>query len=108
VKRYDIGWHLLLILILIGLLLSFRPPANAFDGSKVLPSSDQDKIDAYIQSRMRIDHIPGLALGVVRGDQVVYLKGYGIAGSDGRPVTPQTPFIIVSSSKSFTGRRSSC
>lgn len=94
--------HHLPILILIGLLLSFCPPANAIAGIKVLPSSDQEKIDAYIQSRMRIDHIPGLALGVVRGDQVVYLKGYGIAGRDGRAVTPQTPFIIGSSSKSFT------
>ena len=94
--------HLLPILILIALLLSLRPPAIALAGSTVLPSSDQDKIDAYIQSRMRIAKIPGLALGVVRGDQVVYLKGYGIAGPDGRVVTPQTPFIIGSSSKSFT------
>src|SRR5512138_2868748 len=51
---------------------------------------------------MRAAHIPGLALGVVRGDKVVYLKGYGIAGPDGRAVTPQTPFILGSSSKSFT------
>jgi CubicO group peptidase (beta-lactamase class C family) len=32
---------------------------------------------------MRIANIPGLALGVVRSGQVVYLKGYGIAGPDG-------------------------
>ena len=51
---------------------------------------------------MRIAHIPGLALGVVRGGEVVYLKGYGIAGPDGRAVTPQTPFILGSTSKSFT------
>ncbi len=54
---------------------------------------DQEKIDTYILSRMRAANIPGLALGVVRGDQVVYLKGYGIAGPNGRVVTPQTPFI---------------
>lgn len=46
--------------------------------------------------------IPGLALGVVRGDSVVYVKGYGVAGPDGRPVTAQTPFILGSTSKSFT------
>jgi CubicO group peptidase (beta-lactamase class C family) len=51
---------------------------------------------------MRAAHIPGLALGVVRGDQVVYLKGYGIAGPDGRSVRPQTPLILGSTSKSFT------
>ena len=94
--------HLLPSLFLIGLLFSFRPAAHVLAGSDLLPSSDQEKIDAYIQSRMRIANIPGLALGVVRGDQVVYLKGYGIAGPDGRAVTPQTPFILGSSSKSFT------
>jgi CubicO group peptidase (beta-lactamase class C family) len=89
-------------MILVGLHITARPAANAYAGSDPLPTTDQEKIDAYVQSRMRIAHIPGLALGVVRGDQVVYLKGYGIAGPDGRAVTPQTPFIIGSSSKSFT------
>jgi CubicO group peptidase (beta-lactamase class C family) len=51
---------------------------------------------------MQAAHIPGLALGVVRGREVVYLKGYGIAGPDGRAVTPQTPFILGSTSKSIT------
>jgi CubicO group peptidase (beta-lactamase class C family) len=51
---------------------------------------------------MQAAHIPGLALSVVRGNQVVYLKRYGIAGPDGRGVTPQTPFILGSTSKSFT------
>jgi CubicO group peptidase (beta-lactamase class C family) len=51
---------------------------------------------------MQAANIPGLALGVVYGDQIVYLKGYGIAGPDGRAVTPQTPFILGSTSKSFT------
>jgi CubicO group peptidase (beta-lactamase class C family) len=94
--------RLLHILIFIGLLFTFLPAANAFAGSDLLPTSDQEKIDAYLQSRMRIANIPGLALGVVRGGQVVYLKGYGIAGPDGRSVTPQTQFILGSTSKSFT------
>jgi CubicO group peptidase (beta-lactamase class C family) len=94
--------HLFPILILVGLLFSFRPAANALAGRDLHSTSVQEKIDAYLQSRMRIANIPGLALGVVSGDQVVYLKGYGIAGPDGRAVTPQTPFIIGSSSKSFT------
>jgi len=46
--------------------------------------------------------IPGLALGVVQGEHVAYLKGYGFARPGGRPVTPQTPFILGSTSKSFT------
>jgi CubicO group peptidase (beta-lactamase class C family) len=51
---------------------------------------------------MQTANIPGLALGVVYGDEVVYLQGYGIAGPDGRAVTPQTPYILGSTSKSFT------
>jgi CubicO group peptidase (beta-lactamase class C family) len=63
---------------------------------------DEDAVDAYIRASMRAARIPGLALGVVRGDGVAYLKGYGIVGPDGRGVTPQTPFILGSTSKSFT------
>lgn len=63
---------------------------------------DEDGLDDYIRASMQSARIPGLALGVVRGDRVAYLKGYGVAGPDGRPVTAQTPFILGSTSKSFT------
>src|SRR5919202_4864592 len=70
-----------------------------------LPSSDEidcKAINGYLTARLRAARIPGLALGIVKGDQIVYLKGYGRADSSGRPVTPQTPFLIGSISKSFT------
>jgi CubicO group peptidase (beta-lactamase class C family) len=59
-------------------------------------------IDAYVETRMKDLRIPGLALAIVHGDQTVYLKGFGVAGPSGREVTPQTPFIMGSLSKSFT------
>jgi CubicO group peptidase (beta-lactamase class C family) len=71
----------------------------------ILASDDQtnyEAIDEYITARMRSDHIPGVALAIVKGDQIVYLKGYGRADQSGRPVTPQTPFIIGSITKPFT------
>ena len=86
----------------INLFVSARPVQSAAATYSDLGLSEQVQIDAYIQTRMRMANIPGLALGVVRGDQIVYLKGYGLAGPDGRAVTPQTPFIIGSLSKSFT------
>jgi CubicO group peptidase (beta-lactamase class C family) len=61
-----------------------------------------ESIDTFITARMRADHIPGVALAVVKGDQIVYLKGYGRADQSGRPVTPQTPFLIGSITKTFT------
>jgi CubicO group peptidase (beta-lactamase class C family) len=63
---------------------------------------DWHAIDESITAKMQIPHIPGIALAIVKGDQIVYLKGYGQADSSGRPVTPQTPFLIGSISKSFT------
>jgi CubicO group peptidase (beta-lactamase class C family) len=47
--------------------------------------------------------IPGLGLAVVKDDQVVYARGYGVLekGKD-RPVTPATLFGIASVSKAFT------
>ncbi|BFH60530.1 serine hydrolase domain-containing protein [Paenibacillus azoreducens] len=60
------------------------------------------KIDTYVESLMNKLQIPGVAVGIVKGEQVVYLKGYGISGPNQQPITPQTPFIIGSSSKSFT------
>ncbi len=65
-------------------------------------SPDFAAIDAYVESQMREQRIPGLALGIVQGDQIVHLKGFGVADPSGRAVTPQTPFQIASISKSFT------
>ncbi len=49
------------------------------------------------------NNIPGLAYGVVVGDQLVIANGFGVASlSSQTPVTTQTLFRIASMSKSFT------
>ena len=63
---------------------------------------DFKAIDTYIVEKMGVPRIPGLAVAIVKDDQIVYLKGYGEANSAGRPVTPQTSFIIGSVTKAFT------
>ena len=45
---------------------------------------------------------PGLALGIVHGDRIVHVQGFGQADRYGQQVTPQTPFLIGSVTKSFT------
>lgn len=60
------------------------------------------KVDAYIAREMKRQRLPGIAIGIVKGDRVLYLQGYGRADIDGRPVTPDTSFGIGSISKSFT------
>ncbi|WP_213523630.1 serine hydrolase [Paenibacillus sp. J31TS4] len=64
--------------------------------------SDFSDVDAYIAREMKRQRLPGLALAIVQGDRVLYLKGYGQADSSGRPVTPQTPFGLGSIGKSIT------
>ena len=46
---------------------------------------------------------PGCALGVFRGGQVIYSRGYGMADlNQGIPISPRTVFYIASTSKQFT------
>jgi CubicO group peptidase (beta-lactamase class C family) len=66
------------------------------------PTPDLATIDKYVQKEMQATRMPGVALGIVKGDEIVHLKGFGEADSSGRAVTAQTPFIIGSTSKSFT------
>jgi CubicO group peptidase (beta-lactamase class C family) len=70
--------------------------------SPVRTDSSSD-IDAWVEQRMAARGLPGTAVAVVRGGEVVHLAGYGVADDTGRTVTPDTPFILGSASKPFTG-----
>ncbi len=61
-----------------------------------------EEVDAYLTAKIEELGIPGAALVVVQGDQIVHLKAFGVADADGRPVTPQTPFFTGSTGKSIT------
>jgi CubicO group peptidase (beta-lactamase class C family) len=61
-----------------------------------------DAVDTYVSRKMKELGLPGAALVIVQGDQIVHLKGFGVADASGRPVTPQTPFFTGSTGKSFT------
>ena len=58
-------------------------------------------VDAHIETYMARNHIPGVSLAIAQGDEVVYRKGYGIAGTN-RLMTADTPMFIGSQTKSFT------
>ena len=61
-------------------------------------------IDAYVTSQMQAMHIPGVALGIVQGDKIVHLQGFGVANPAGQPMTAHTPLVLGSTSKSFTAQ----
>lgn len=58
-------------------------------------------IDAYVEAEMLADRVPGVGLAIVRGSQIVHMRGFGDDGA-GQPVTPQTSFLLGSMSKAFT------
>src|SRR5262249_46750106 len=59
-------------------------------------------IEAYIASGMRGFDVPGLALGIVAGDKLIYVKGFGVRSkSGGMPVDTRTIFQIGSNAKAF-------
>jgi len=62
---------------------------------------DVRSINTYLSENLKKNRIQGFAVGVVQGDQVLFTKGYGLAGH-GRETTPQTQFYIGSVSKTFT------
>ena len=61
------------------------------------------RLEAYVQTAQQQWSVPGLAIAVVKDDQVVYAKGFGVkrvGATD--PVDPDTVFQIGSTSKAFT------
>ncbi len=62
-----------------------------------------DGLDGYIEAGMKRWDIPGLAIGIVKDDHLVYAKGFGVR-EKGRPepVTEKTFFAMASQSKAFT------
>ncbi len=83
-----------LVILLVFILSTFLAKARQETGF--------DIVDAYIETEMEEWNLPGMALAIVQDGEIVYMKGYGIAGPKDRPMTAQTPFIIASLSKSFT------
>lgn len=60
-------------------------------------------LDAYVEQALRDWEVPGAAIAVVRGDSVIFARGYGVREL-GKPerVDENTVFAIASITKSFT------
>ncbi len=62
-----------------------------------------DGFGAFVEEAMADWDVPGAAVAVVKGGEVVFLEGFGMRDvEDERPVTPQTLFPIGSATKAFT------
>src|SRR6266568_4860568 len=63
------------------------------------------KLEQRIEQGMQKGHVPGLALAIVKDQEVIYARGFGVTSIEdgGVPVTPQTLFRIGSTTKPMTG-----
>ena len=61
-------------------------------------------IERYITSGMKSFDVPGLAIGIVANDKLVYGKGFGVRAKEGGgTVDTKTVFQIGSATKAFLG-----
>lgn len=62
-----------------------------------------DSLDIFIAKQVQDYKVPGLAIGIIKGNKVIFKKGYGVTSSlDNFPVTTQTIFPLSSCTKAFT------
>ncbi|MGE0816844.1 MAG: serine hydrolase [Vicinamibacterales bacterium] len=79
--------------------------AMALDGlpAHAQPLASLDQVDGIVRSEMARQHIPGLAVAIVKDGTPVLVKGYGLANVEHDvPVTPETVFESGSLGKQFT------
>jgi CubicO group peptidase (beta-lactamase class C family) len=81
------------------LLLTTRPALAEEPGAFVLPP----ELDRYIADAVRDWGVPGVAIAIVKDDQVVAARGYGVREiGKSAPMDGETVFDIASLTKSFT------
>jgi D-alanyl-D-alanine carboxypeptidase len=60
-------------------------------------------LEAWIQSQMAYRGLPGMSVGIVYNDRLIYAKGFGYADVAKKiPVTPTTIYRMASVTKTFT------
>jgi CubicO group peptidase (beta-lactamase class C family) len=66
-------------------------------------SADWNSLDPYIRSTMPQWEVPGLAIAVIKNDEIVFQNTYGVKTKGGsEPIDTNTLFAIGSASKAFT------
>jgi CubicO group peptidase (beta-lactamase class C family) len=84
----------------IALLLLVVLASSQYARGQEAPSKD---FDDYINKALKDWDVPGLAIAIVKNDQVVFARGYGVRKlGESTPVDEKTMFAIGSSSKAFT------
>jgi CubicO group peptidase (beta-lactamase class C family) len=96
------------LIIVVALTLNLPNTAKAAEPSKnqaTIEGRVQElipEIEAYITSGMKAFDVPGLAIGIVANNRLIYAKGFGVRSkSNGLAVDTRTVFQIGSTTKAF-------
>jgi CubicO group peptidase (beta-lactamase class C family) len=93
---------LVLLLFLAAMIL----PYYAAPAAPAIAPELQQRLDLLVEQleqQRQTYHIPGMAIAVVKDDEVVLTHGFGVASVENQtPVTPETIFAIGSATKAFT------
>src|SRR4030081_625267 len=80
--------------------LSAQPPSSPGIASDPDVQGAQRLFGAWLEGQMLERGLPGIAVGVVADQELVWAAGFGFADSAARiPMTPQTKFRMASHSK---------
>lgn len=90
-SNFNMKKILSLSLMLMVYVASWSQPLNSED------------IDKLVNRTLETFNVPGIAVAVIKDDQVVHMKGYGVSSiATGRKTDENTLFAIASNSKAFT------
>ena len=82
--------------------LSLAAPARAQDKSGEV-ARKLEGFDAFMEKTLKDWNAPGIGVGIVVDDKLVFAKGYGYRDYEKKlPITPSTLFPIASNTKLFT------
>jgi CubicO group peptidase (beta-lactamase class C family) len=99
----NIRRHLFSSLIVCAVLAVARRLFAKTDSARtVSKGAPYDAIDAYVEEQMLRLKVPGVSMAIVEGDRIAYVRGFGRARPGGEAPLPQTPFVLGSTTKSFT------
>ena len=83
--------------------LTSRPHAQSGVAADPDVLAAQRLFTAWLDGQMISRHLPGVAVGVVADQELIWSKGFGFADTGRKvPMTPQTKFRMASHSKLFT------
>ena len=90
-----------LVLALVALALSGA--LFAAEAPQAATAAKLKDFDAWMNQTIKDWNVPGIAVGIVVGDKLVFAKGYGYRDYGAKlPFTPNTLYQIASNSKLFT------